>query len=171
MPLEQFRLQRYGPLDVEMPPFDEEGFLMVIPDEECSQAKGLNYLWDCDIVGLNGCTDPEGAHPRWRAVNRSMDRAKLRGAVMKATTICNWKRGPFLSGQNEVDSKEALRYKLRDSPPEWFESNNELVAGDKNAEPKNFLEEMKAEWYAYLDAAWIQTAPWNFHWLVLFVVF
>ena len=154
------KLKRYETLDIDLPPFDEEEFWKFVPDEESSQVKGLSFLADSDICGLRILSDPEPAHPKWNGLNRSSDKSQLRGAILKATAICNWHQGPMGSGSNGAKGKEALALRLRDNATlEWLEERVCLIADDMDLPDDSIPEteeEMRAQWDDYLKQAELQ---------------
>lgn len=135
---------------MDLPPMDELEFRKFIPDEEASQTKALNFLWDTDFCGLRGMSDPEAAHPRWNALNRCSDKALLRGSMLKGTAICNYKRGPMNTGQNAAIAKESLALKIRDcATEEWLEQRTDMIAQDAQMDAAATAEEMLAQWKSY----------------------
>ena len=145
-----------------------------VADEEAVQIKALNYLWSTKYVGLRGLTEPEAGHPRWNGFNRSVDRAGLRGAILKASTMCQRKHGPFHSGANRENEKECLGMRLRDNAtPNWLAARAELIYKDnlmisKNARLAEEPEEQRAQWDEFLNdvspgyATWPQLILQNF---------
>ena len=83
-------------------------------------------------VGLRGLIDPEAAHPRWNGFKRSSTKSVLDGAMLKATLMGGWRRGPYQSGSNFHTSKSALELHIRDSASfDWLEARAELIYQDK----------------------------------------
>ena len=124
-----------------------------MPDEAAPQVKGLSYLWDPEIVGLRGSSPPEGAHPRWNALNRRLDQHGLRGAVLKGTTIANWRKGPYMSGANEISGQDALAMRLRDyADLDWLEKRADSIAFDKMRPVSETESEMLEDWREYMES-------------------
>ena len=128
-----------------------------VSDEEATHIKALNFLWSTKYAGLRGLTEPEAGHMRWNGYNRSVDRAGLRGAILKASTMCQRKHGPHHSGTNRENEKEALQLRLRDNATDdWLEMRAELICTDKrfmslDAQPAVGPTAQLQQWHAFLD--------------------
>ena len=124
-----------------------------IPDEEASQTKALNYLWDVDICGLAGWNDPESSHPRYNNFKNSLRSAFLEVASLQGTLLSNWQHTPFNSGAAKTKAAQALKLRLRDCADlEWLKARAELIAADRHEDAsEEFLRDeaaMLQQWEA-----------------------
>lgn len=123
-------------------------------------------MWSTKYTGLRGLTEPEAAHMRWNGFNRSVDRSGLRGAVLKASTMCQRKHGPYHSGTNRANEKECLELMLRDNAtPPWLAARADLIFKDRCmiSSDVNLAEspdEQFAQWEEYMKEPSPGFATW-----------
>ena len=103
-------LYRYGSLSgVALAPRRLSPLLVINPDEEGSQNKGFNYMWDTRHgAAYSGLSDPEEAHPRWNSFKSACNESGMTPSIIKGTAICNKPHGPFGTMTNQFSSQECL---------------------------------------------------------------
>jgi len=103
-----------------------------VSDEEKSQQKALWFLWDLRQVGLRGYQEPDSAHRRWNNFRLALANSGLEVSCLKGTTMANWSKGPYKSGQLAFTGEECLSMFLRDNATEsWLEEQGALIAQDR----------------------------------------
>ena len=96
MTLEKFRVepdQRLGEgkdlRQAKIPPVESMSILKFIADDEATQHKAMNFMFDCRVgLQLRGYNDSETSHPAWNAFRKAVAHSGFTISMMKLTLCC-----------------------------------------------------------------------------------
>ena len=115
VPLEKFLVGTAGASRDPPPPGPASSryMLKLCGDEESVQFRALNF-----VVGVLQCramAEPESLHSTWNDYKRAVSAAGLQHVNIKATYICNYGHGPFLTGRGAVELASAAEARFPSS--------------------------------------------------------
>ena len=101
-------------------------------DEEAVQFRALNFI--AGPLSVRAVPEPECLHPVWGDFKRACKDSGLYPALLKATYICNFGFGPYLSGTGQVELKTAGEKLLARCSDAFLSELVELIAWDRGLE-------------------------------------